>query len=173
MPLFSQTSITDKPLVQVLENKDYSYYVGTWRWEDSTTQSEFVIQLVLTERISSINRARRTYLKGAYLYKRGGEILVDYMNELSEDKDFVRYPIYVHNDGDNNMQLGVRDYLLRDGYGKPKHHGGSSYIKYVSSDPEQIRWKIVDDEFRVYVDEKMVDPPGISLPDDIILTKVE
>lgn len=172
LPLLSQTLITDRPLVQVLENKDYSYYVGTWRWSDSVTQSEFEVKLELAQTTDPDWCV--DYLKGAYKYKKNGVVVADFMNELDEDKkSFVRYPIYIFADRENNMQLRVRDYLLKDGYGELKRFIGSSYIKYVSSDPEQIRWKIVDDEFRVYVDEKMVDPPGISLPDDIILTKVE
>ena len=162
-------------MVQFIENKDYSYYVGTWKWEDTASQSEFVIKLVQAERISSINNTKRVYLKGAYFYKKNGVIVANYMNELNEEKDFVHYPIYVHNDRENNMKLGIRDYLLKDGYNNAKHHGGSSYIKYISSDPEQIKWIIIDDRLSgaIFTEDKMTDPPGISLPEDIILTKIE
>ena len=174
-PLFSQINLQDIPMAQLIENKDYSFYVGTWKWEDTTSQSEFIVKLVQAQRISSLDNTKRTYLKGVYLYKKNGEVVADYMSELDEEKEFVHYPIYVHNDRENNMKLGIRDYLLKDGYNNAKHHGGSSYIKYISSNPEQIKWKIVDDRLSgaFFTDDRMTDPPGISLPEDIILIKVE
>lgn len=168
-----QASARPELSVELMANKDYSYYVGTWRWTDSTSDSEFVIKLEITQTIDpdwTID-----YLKGAYRYKKNGVVVADYMEELSVNKDFVLYPIYIFNDCKNNMELGVRDFELKDGYGEHKHHGGSSYIKYISDNPQQIKWVIIDDRQSgsIFADEKMIDPPGISLPADIIMTKVE
>lgn len=173
LPLFPQTLITDRPLVQVMENKDYNYYVGTWRWVDSTTQSELIIKLVLSK--TTEPDWEISYLKGAYLYKKDGIVVADYLEELNENKKFVYYPIYIFCDRENNMNLTVRDYLIKNGNNVFKRHGGSSFIKYTSSLPEQIYWKIIDNKYAgvLYTDENKVYPPGISLPEDIILTKVE
>lgn len=145
--LLSQTLAPDSQLVQIMENKDYSYYMGTWKWEDTVSQSEFVIKLIMAERTTGINKNKRYYLKGAYMYKKNGEIVADYMDELNENKEYVQYPIYVLNDRINNMRLRVRDYLLKDGYGDKKRFGGSSFIKYISESPEQILWRIFDDKY--------------------------
>ena len=171
-----QTSARPELSVELMANKDYSYSVGTWRWTDSTSDSEFVIKLEIAEQVSSISGKPFQYLKGAYRYKKNGVVAADYMEELNESKPIMtRYSIYITADSDNNMELGVRDYLLRNGNGVAKHHGGSSYIKYISDNPQQIKWVIIDDRQSgsIFADEKMIDPPGISLPADIIMTKVE
>ena len=169
-----QTSARPELSVELMANKDYSYYVGTWRWTDSTSDSEFVIKLEITQ--TPDPDWTFDYLKGAYRYKKNGVVAADYMEELNESKPIMtRYSIYITADSDNNMELGVRDYLLRNGNGVAKHHGGSSYIKYISDNPQQIKWVIIDDRQSgsIFADEKMIDPPGISLPADIIMTKVE
>ena len=171
-----QASARPELSVELMANKDYSYYVGTWRWTDSTSDSEFVIKLEIAEQVSWISGKPFQYLKGAYRYKKNGVVAADYMEELNESKPIMtRYSIYITADSDNNMELGVRDFELKDGYGEHKHHGGSSYIKYISDNPQQIKWVIIDDRQSgsIFADEKMIDPPGISLPADIIMTKVE
>ena len=169
-----QASARPELSVELMANKDYSYYVGTWRWTDTTSDSEFVIKLEITQ--TPDPDWTIDYLKGAYRYKKNGVVVADYMEELNESKPMMpKYPIYITADSDNNMELGVRDYLLRDGHGAAKKHGGSSYIKYISDNPQQIKWVIIDDRQSgsIFADEKMIDPPGISLPADIIMTKVE
>ena len=160
-------------MVQFIENKDYSYYVGTWKWEDTASQSEFVIKLEISKTTEPDWEV--DYLRGAYLYKKNGTVVADYMSELNDNKKFVLYPIYIFSNRENHMDLTVRDFLIKNGNNVNKKHGGSSFITYFSSSPEQIRWKIIDDKYIgiLYTDEKMVFPPGISLPEDIILTKVE
>ena len=148
--------------------------MGTWRWTDSTSDSEFVIKLEITQ--TPDPDWTFDYLKGAYRYKKNGVVVADYMEEINKSKQIMpKYPIYITADSDNNMELGVRDFELKDGYGEHKHHGGSSYIKYISDNPQQIKWVIIDDRQSgsIFADEKMIDPPGISLPADIIMTKVE
>ncbi len=172
-PLFSQINFQDIPMAQLIENKDYSYYVGTWKWEDTTSQSEFIIKLEIAKTIDPDWEVE--YLKGGYLYKKNSIVVADYMKELEDNKIFVLYPIYIFCDKENNMNLSVRDYLIKNKNNVNKKHGGSSFIKCFSLLPEQIHWKIIDDEHLgdLYTNEKMVFPPGISLPEDIILTKVE
>ena len=169
-----QASARPELSVELMANKDYSYYVGTWRWTDSTSDSEFVIKLEITQ--TPDPDWTFDYLKGAYRYKKNGVVVADYMEEINKSKQIMpKYPIYITADSDNNMELGVRDFELKDGYGEHKHHGGSSYIKYISDNPQQIKWVIIDDRQSgsIFADEKMIDPPGISLPADIIMTKVE
>lgn len=133
----------------------------------------FVIKLTVAETTDSDWMV--DYLKGAYMYKKNGEIVADYMDELNENKEFVLYPIYIFGDKENNMNLSVRDYLIKDGNGVLKKHAGSSYIKYISESPEQILWRVFDDKYSgaIFADGKMVDPPGISLPEETVLTKIE
>ncbi len=172
-PLFSQINFQDIPMAQLIENKDYSFYVGTWKWEDTTSQSEFIIKLEIAKTIDPDWEVE--YLKGGYLYKKNGMVVADYMKDLNSVKDFIDYPIYIFADRENHMRLRVMDFSIKNGRNVTKRHSGSSYVKYIAESPAQIEWKIIDDRHLgvLYADEKMVFPPGISLPEDIILTKVE
>jgi hypothetical protein len=45
----------------------------------------------------------------------------------------------------------------------------------VSSNPDKIKWILVDDAHSgdIIADPKLIEPQGISLPNEIVLTKVE
>ena len=169
----AQNSFGDMPEIQVKENKDYSYYIGTWKWEDTTSRSEFIVKLEMGR--TKDPEWVTDYLKGGYRYVRQGVILVDCIDDIQCDMEFVHYPIYIFSDNDNNMSLRVWDYHIKNGNGRPKLHAGSSFIKYISAELEQILWKIVDDRQsgHIYVDSNMIDPSGITLPDNIVLKKIE
>lgn len=171
----AQNSFADMPEIQVKENKDYSYYIGTWMWEDTTSRSEFIVKLEMAQATSTISDKSFPYIKGGYRYVKNSSIIIDCMSDILEERDFILYPIFIFADNDNNMQLNVRDYHIKNGNGRPKLHAGSSFIKYISAEPEQILWKIVDNRQsgHIYVDPNMIDPSGITLPDNIVLKKIE
>lgn len=52
---------------------------------------------------------------------------------------------------------------------------GSSRIEHMSSNPDKIKWILVDDAHSgdIVVDPKLIEPQGISLPKEIVLKKVE
>ena len=68
-----------------------------------------------------------------------------------------------------------KDYLLKDGYGALKRIAGSSRVVHVQSNPHKIKWVLSDDARKgdVIADPKLLVPQGISLPKEIVLTKVE
>ena len=146
------------------------YYVGTWRWVDNNTNSEIVVKLRLFTGNWETGGTYTT-LVGAYSYKINGEIIADFLNEVNTDYgSWVKYPISFK----YMRELRIRDYALCNGYG-PKYIKGSSTIKHISSNPDKIKWILVDDARAgdIIVDPKLVEPAGISLPVEIILTRVE
>ena len=90
--------------LQAQDTQDY--YVGTWKWEDQSSNSEIIIQL-------------KTYT-GVWIE-------------------------------------------------------GSSRIEHISSNPDRIKWILVDDAHSgdIVVDPKLIEPQGISLPKEIVLKKDE
>ena len=152
---------------------------GVWRWQDSATDSEFVISVkkinfnwpqILGGQLDSA-------IVGGYKYKKNGVVLVDKLSEVSENKlDPIKYSIWI---GDG-LGLGIRDYLTQNGRGEFKYIGPSSRVEIISLDiPKQIRWILNDISEQVVVTfddedgDKYFFPDGTALPTDIVLTKIE
>ena len=154
----------------------YDNYVGTWKWEDKQTDSEFVIILKKSKADwTKFNAGVVDCIIGAYKYKKNGIITSDNLNELIEEKGYIKYPINIL--GDNSyMRLYVKDYAIKNGKGTPKNMKGSSNVKILegSDGKIQMQWIVVDDGHQhIYTDEERVFPKGTSLPTNITLTKVE
>ena len=72
----------------------------------------------------------------------------------------------------NTLSLSVRDYYLKNANGRNKILSGNSRIEYISN--KQLRWILVDNAHEsLSFSANSTYPSGISLPADIILTKVE
>ena len=102
-------------------------------------------------------------------------MVADNTNELSENKDYIAYPIVIIGDV-RYMRLVVRDHIRKNGYGYAKYMSGSSNVKLMEGidDSIKMQWVVVDDDGgHVDLDEKEVFPKGTSLPTNIVLTKVE
>lgn len=150
------------------------YYVGTWKWEDQSSNSEIIIQLKTYTGVWGFFGDETTYtiLVGAYSYKKDGIVVADYLDECSKNySSWVGYPIAIW----NMEELHIKDYLLKDGYGALKCIAGSSRVVHVQSNPHKIKWILVDDAHSgdIIADPKLIEPQGISLPNEIVLTKVE
>ena len=94
------------------------------------------------------------------------------MDKFGENySSYASYPIAIW----DMKYLGIRDFLLTNGEGAPKYIEGSSRIEHVSSNPDKIKWILVDDAHSgdIIADPKLIEPQGISLPKEIVLTKVE
>ena len=162
-------------LTTLLQAQDTQvYYVGTWKWEDQSSNSEIIVKLRTYTGVWGFFGDESTYtiLVGAYSYKKDGIIVADYLNECSKNhSSWIGYPIAIW----DIEELCIRDYLLKDGYGTLKLIAGSSKIEHVSSNPDKIKWTLVDDAHSgdIIADPKLIEPQGISLPKEIVLTKVE
>ncbi len=156
-------------------NSVYDNYIGTWKWEDNQTQSEFVVILKKGKADwTKFNGGIEDCIIGVYKYKINGTIVEDNTDELDEEKRYSMYPIVLLGD-ELNMSLDVRDYLLKNEYGLNKDMQGSSNVELVEgSNGTQMKWTIVDDGHQhIYTDEKQIFPKGTSLPTNIILIKEE
>ena len=118
--------------LQAQDTQDY--YVGTWKWEDQSSNSEIIVKLRTYTGVWGFfgDESIYTILVGAYSYK-------------------------------------------KDDYGALKRIAGSSRVVHVQSNPHRIKWVLSDDARKgeVIADPKLLVPQGISLPKEIVLTKVE
>ncbi len=153
----------------------YDNYVGTWKWVDNQSQSEFMIILKKgSADWSRFGKGIKECIIGAYRYKKNGVIIVGNTGELSEQKRYSLYPIVILGD-EHYMRLYVKDYTLQNGYGAYKDMQGGSCVELIENGQNlQMRWIVADDGHeQIYTDEKQTFPSGTSLPTNIILTKVE
>lgn len=155
----------------LLAQDSQDYYVGTWKWESA--DSEILVKLKIYNYNSKwAPNAQYTMLVGAYSYKKNGVVLADSLDELEKNySSWIKYPIAIW----DIKEIGIRDYLLKNGYGSLKYIHGSSTIQHISSNPDKIKWILVDDAHSgdIIADPKLIEPQGISLPKEIVLTKVE
>ena len=150
------------------------FYVGTWRYTNTTTKEEFTIKL--RKSIHTAYNAKKDCVVGAYTYKKNGVVILDNMNEFLIDKAVgLPGPIYASNakanisdSNPNELYLSVRDYgLVSDGVPK---YGIGSIIIVSTSNPKKIRW-ILEDPEGVYIQGHWL--PGFSIPTDAIFTKID
>jgi hypothetical protein len=128
----------------LLAQDSQDYYVGTWKWEDQSSNSEIIIQLKTYTGVCGFlgNTSSYTVLVGAYSYKKDGVIVANFLNEFGENySSYASYPIAIW----DMKYLGIRDFLLTNEEGAPKYIEGSSRIEHVSSNPDKIKWILVDD----------------------------
>ena len=158
------------------EQSVYDNYVGTWKWVDEKTDSEFVI--ILKKGLADLtlfNRGIKECIIGVYRYKKNGVIVADNTNEISDIKEYLKYPIVIKKNIQSIMKLNIIDYLLKNKLGENKYMTGSSNVKLTerSDGKLQMQLIIVDDGYYTYTDDMRLFPKGTSLPTNIVLTKVE
>ena len=163
--------------VAYAQETDYDNYIGTWKWVDQQSQSEFTIVLKKGEADwTKFKRRIKPCIIGAYQLKRNGAIVVSNIGILSEPKKFYSmYPIVILGDK-HYMRLYVDDYTIQNGYGTYKHMSGSSNVELIEDEVNgyKLKWVVADDGHEhIYVDEKQMFSKGTSLPTNIILTKIE
>ena len=158
------------------EQSVYDSYVGTWKWTDEKTDSEFVIILKKGHAdLTLFNRGIKECIIGVYRYKKNGVIVADNTNEISDIKEYLKYPIVIKMNMQSIMKLHIIDYLLKNKSGEYKYMTGSSNVILAEGSDGTLEMKlaIVDDGYYTYTDDMRVFPKGTSLPTNIVLTKVE
>ena len=154
----------------------YDNYVGTWKWIDQQSQSEFMIMLKKGNADwTRFGKGIKECIIGAYRYKKNGVVIVGNTWELSEQKRYSMYPIVLLGDK-HYMRLYVYDYTIQNGYGAYKNMSGSSNVELIEDEVNgyKLKWVVADDGHEhIYVDEKQMFSKGTSLPTNIILTKIE
>ena len=62
-------------------------FIGTWKWEDQSSNSEIIIQLKTYTGVWGFFGDETTYtiLVGAYSYKKDGIVVADYLDECSKN----------------------------------------------------------------------------------------
>ena len=154
------------------------FYVGTWRYTNTTTKEEFTIKLRKSVYITMTN-IKWDCVVGAYTYKKNGVVVLDNMNKYMNDRSIGNpVPIYATNSREtaaelnpNELEASIQDYgILWPGSALPK--SGRGVITIVSTgNPKKIHWELKDSEGIVIIDH--TPPPGFSIPTDMILTKIE
>jgi len=153
------------------------FYVGTWRYTNTTTNEEFTIKLRKTIYISH-SLIRRDCIVGAYILKKNGAVVLDNMNEFMTDRSEFPGPIYASNAREtaaavnpNKLETTVQDYgILYPSSEWPK--SGIGTITIVStSNPKKIQWVLKDPPGARIVGHSA--PMGFSIPTDIVLTKID
>ena len=153
------------------------FYVGTWRYTNTSTNEEFTIKLRKTVYTSS-SLVRRDCIVGAYTYKKNGAVVLDNMNEFMIDRTEFPGPIYATNVREtaaavnpNKLETTVQDYgILTPASGRPK--SGRGTITIISTgNPKKIHWELKDTEGARIVGHSA--PMGFSIPTDIVLTKID
>ena len=153
------------------------FYIGTWRYTNTTTKEEFTIKL--RKSIYTAYGISQDCVVGTYTYKKNGVVVMDNMNEFMTDKSVgLPAPIYASNTraapstpNPNELDTSIQDYgILWPDSTLPK--SGLGTITIVStSNPKKIQWQLKDREgVRI---EGLHPPMGFSIPTDIILTKID
>ena len=158
------------------EQSVYDSYVGTWKWVDEKTDSEFMIILKKSKADwTKYNAGTADCVVGVYKYKKEGVVIADNLDQISEHKEYNLFPVRLF-PGRNHTRLSVTDFIVKNKYGHNKDMGGSSNVKLIQNTEgsSQMQWTIVDDDSgHVYMDSNKAFPKGTSLPTNIVLTKVE
>ena len=144
-----------------------SPYEGTWRYTNVSTNEEFTIKLRKT--IGQFFYGERECLVGSYTYKKNGVVILDNMNMFNNNNVYpTKMPILVK----QQSILFVNDYGIIT-RGKPKFVSGWLGLLAVElGEAAKLTWKLEEEEGDI--PDVIADvPQGFTIPDDIILTKVE
>jgi len=163
------------PIVNISaqQNINYDFYIGTWRYTNTSMNEELTIKLrEATYSVPQIFGGHtKKCLVGIYIYKKNGQIIHDTSSQFTSNKPAIEMPIYASSSTTNPSRL----YLAIDDYGKMKNGVPKSGIGLLflesSSNPKKIRWQIGESE-GIYIAGE--GPPlGFSIPTDLVFTKVE
>ena len=158
--------------INAQQNINYDFYIGTWRYTNTSTNEELTIKLrESTVTLPPIYGGHTiTCLAGIYIYKKNGQIIHDTSDQFSNiPADEMPICVLKNTENPGRSTLSVRDYgKMKDGWPK----SGSGLLILVSStNPKKIRWMVETPE-GTYTEET-APPIGFSIPTDVIFTKVE
>lgn len=144
-------------------------YVGTWRYENKDSNLVFTIKLKKSEMTPN----EKTYqcVVGTYAMTRNGITVVDNMKKFDILSSPHQYPIsgVDFKDVYDRLDLGFIDDL----YGKYTVSGTLSLIP-LKDGKFNLRWILKEEEGDfVYDWNEVIPPSGFSVPDNIVLVKIE
>lgn len=167
---FSITYISAQPA-------NLDWYVGTWRYENTSTGEELIIKLKRSQftELPIFGSEIVDCLVGVYRYKANNQIIVDKLNLFNLDLEPYDCPITLSSRKSISLlSLSVIDYSITNGRGKFKSINVPSTVVYNTSSPKTIKWKLVVEEQEYFYYEQIDRfPEGTNLPFEIVLTKVE
>ena len=147
-----------------------SSYEGTWRYTNTSTNEEFTIKLRKT--IGQFSYGNEECLVGSYIYKKSGVVILDNMDMFNNNSVYpTKMPILV-SPREGELILYVNDYGIIT-RGKPKFVDGWMGMLVVKpGETAKLTWKL--EEVEGDIPDIISDVPrGFTIPDDIILTKVQ
>ena len=159
------------------QNINLDWYVGTWKYENTSTGEELIIKLKRSQFIELpiFGSGIVDCLVGVYRYKANNQTIVDKLDLFNLDLEPYDCPITLSSRKSTLLlSLSIIDYSITNGRGKFKSINVPSTVVYNSSSPKTIKWKLVIEE-QEYFYYAQIDrfPEGTNLPIEIILTKVE
>ena len=144
-------------------------YVGTWSYEHQDSNLVFTIKLKKSEMTPS----EKTYqcVVGTYAMTRNGITVVDNMAKFDVLSNWFTYPIIAvdFNEIYNQLKLSFTDEL----YDKFTGSGTLALIP-LRNGKFNLQWILKEDEGdHVYNWDEVIPPSGFSVPDNVVLVKVE
>ena len=147
-----------------------SPYEGTWRYTNTSTNEEFTIKLRKT--IGQFTYGERVCLVGSYIYKKNGVVILDNMDMFNNNSVYPTKMPILGQSREGELILYVNDYGIIT-HGKPKFVDGSLGMLIVElGEAAKLTWKLEEEEGVSIVGVNDV-PQGFTIPDDVILTKVQ
>lgn len=169
MLAYGQNTLLDG---QVLLDVTIDDYVGTWRYENPDSNEVFTIKL--KKHTNTISQKEYDCVIGTYSYTKNGVTIEDNMdqfNHLSRPYFSPIYAISYSNDFFSWLYLCFTDYAFK----KETHSGRLSLIR-ARGGQFQLKWILEEEEGSfIYFEDEEIPPyiPGFSVPEDVVLTKVE
>ena len=144
-------------------------YVGTWRYENQDSNLVFTIKLKKSEMTPN----EKTYpcVVGTYTLTKNGVIITDNMQKFDRLTSPYSYPIsgLDYNEIYNELELGFSDEL----YDKFTGSGVLALIP-LKQGKFNLQWILKEDEGVEFYDwDEVIPPSGFSVPDNVVLVKVE
>lgn len=155
-------------------------FVGTWRWTDTATNSEFTVVFVKKLQYNPENRFNyeEDTIMGGYKYIQNGVLIIDNSNFTTEfnssiPSSFINYALILANISSpfERLTLSLTD--------RVKNKNCQGNFDFINPQPHpsggvfsnQAHWKIWD---REHWNIEGLDPlpVGFSIPTDVILTKI-
>ena len=150
-------------------------YVGTWRWTDTTTNSEFTVVFLIKTMYNPnnlLNYSEDTVM-GSYKYIQNGNIIVDKLVFDINNISSPNYALILSNISSPFSELSLNLFDIVKG---KSCEGDFELIDPVSLPNGQLtsnqaRWKIWDKEhWKINGTNPL--PQGFSIPTNVILTKI-
>ena len=156
-------------------------FVGTWKWTDASTNSEFTVVFVKIEEnnYSGINPYYEDKIFGGYKYVLNGVLIAEKLifttefvpTDISTFNAFAPISSNIHSPFDN-LSLFISDIV------KNKLCFGS--FEFINPDtgpngqwlPTEARWKMWNRETWIINNQTPQPQIGFSIPTDIVLTKI-